>query len=72
MKVDVYECEKPKKMKTDVLITADNAEEAMDTSISHIPFRMFINEFMGICPGYSRINNQLSVNVHFPCSECYV
>lgn len=63
MAIDAYTPEKRKKQSEDIIIKAELGEEWIDTSVTHIPFRLFINEHMGICPGYSLVNNQLSVNV---------
>lgn len=63
MSVNNYEKRKGKKQETDVEITGGTCEDWIDTSVNHIPFRFFMNEFMGLCPSYSLVHNELTVDV---------
>lgn len=63
MAVNNYEKRKGKKLENEVDIRGSNCEEWIDTSVTHIPFRFFINEFMGIYPSYSLVHNELTVDV---------
>lgn len=63
MTTNHYEKRSLESVEDDVLFSCENCEEGMDTSVDQIPFRLFMNEFMGICPSYSLINNQLNVDV---------
>lgn len=64
MKVDNYEKPVAKQIESKVRITSGVNNDLNDVSANHMPFRFFINEFMGVSPSYSLIQNTLSVKVH--------
>lgn len=64
MKVDNYEKPVAEQIESKVRITS-GVNDLSDVSTNHIPFRFFINEFMGVSPSYSLIQNTLSVKVNF-------
>lgn len=65
MKVDDYEKPVVEQIESKVRISSTVNSDVNDESANHIPFRFFINEFMGVSPSYSLIQNTLSVKVVF-------
>ena len=62
MKIDDME-DKKQPLKKDIEFSASYQEEAIESAVRRVPFRLFINERMGVCPSYTLLGNQLNVDV---------
>ena len=61
MKIDDME-DKKQPLKKDIEFSASYQEEAIESAVRRVPFRLFINERMGVCPSYTLLGNQLNVD----------
>ena len=43
-------------------------ERVLESTVNRIPFRMYINEMMGVTPSYSLLGNRITVDVEMEWS----
>lgn len=71
MKADNEDLPENQYMKSDITIDGCFKEPGFEASEKRIPFRMFINEMIGVTPSYTLLNGSISVDVG-PSSSCDV
>ena len=62
MKIEEME-DRKQPFKKDIEFSASYQEEGIESAVRRVPFRLFINEKMGVCPSYTLLCNQLNVDV---------
>ena len=69
MKADNEDLPENQYMKSDITIDGCFKESGFEAREKRIPFRMFINEMIGVTPSYTLLNGSISVDVG-PSSSC--
>ena len=50
-------------VKQDIEMEGRFEESVLEPAVRRIPFRMYINEMMGVTPSYSLLGNRITVDV---------